>query len=151
MIMAKTKTTQADIQDTATEAFTAGAEQFAHAQAKFMNFFSSFNELTKGNLEAMKVSATAATKGFESLNHAATAYTKEATAATQDGFAAFRAIKTPTEFLDLSQSNTKAQYDHFAAQAAKMTELMVKVMGEVTQPLSNRYAVAMDQMAKVAA
>jgi phasin family protein len=150
-IMAKTKTTQADMQDTATEAFAAGTEQFAQVQAKFMNFFNSFSDLAKGNLEAMKVSATAATKGFETLSHAATAYTKDAAAATQDGFAALRAVKTPTEFLELSQSRTKAQYDHFAAEASKMTELLVKVTGEVTQPLSNRYAVAMDQVAKAAA
>jgi hypothetical protein len=149
--MAKTKTTQADIQDTATEAFAAGTEQFAQAQAKFMNLFNSFSDLAKGNLEAMKTSTAAATKGFEILSQAAGVYTKEAATATQDGFAALRAVKSPIEFLELSQSRTKAQYDHFAAEASKMAELLVKVAGEVTQPLSNRYAVALDQVTKSAA
>ncbi len=148
--MAKTKTPQDDMHETANHAFTATAAPYAQVQEQFMSFFSNFSDMAKGNLEAFKASATAATKGFESLGQATTAFTKDASAATQDGFAALRNVKTPAEFFELSQSRTKAQYDHFAAEASKMTEILMKIAGEVTQPLSNRYAVAMDQVAKAA-
>ncbi len=146
--MAKTKTMQGDMNETVTDPLTASAAPYAQFQEQFMSFFSGFGELAKGNLEAFKASAVAASKGFESLGQAAADYTKDAAAATQDGFAALRAVKTPAEFLELSQSRTKAQYDHFAAEASKMTEMLVKMTGEITQPLSNRYAVAMDQVVK---
>jgi hypothetical protein len=148
--MAKIKTTAADINETVTDAFAAGTAQFEQAQAQFSSFFSNFGELAKANLEAFKASGAAATKGFETLAQAATSYTKDAAAATQDGFAALRAVKTPKEFFEINQSRAKAQYDHFAAEASKMTELLVKVAGDVTQPLSNQYAVAMDQVTKAA-
>jgi hypothetical protein len=146
--MATTKPLQDKMNETVNDAFTASAAPYAQAQEQFMSFFSNFSELAKGNLDAFKASATAASKGFESLGQAVTLYTKDAAAATQDGFAALRAVKTPAEFFELSQSRTKAQYDHFAAEASKMTEMLVKMTGEITQPLSNRYAVAMDQVAK---
>lgn len=146
--MAKTKTMQDEMNETVTNGFSESAAPYAQFQEQFMSFFSGFGELTKGNLDAFKASAMAASKGFESLGQAATLYTKDAAAATQDGFAALRAVKTPAEFFELSQSRTKAHYDHFAAEASKMTEMLVKMTGEITQPLSNRYAVAMDQVAK---
>jgi hypothetical protein len=148
--MAKTKTTQDTAHETVADAFTAGTAHYAQIQEQFMSFFSGFGDLAKDNLDAFKASASAVAKGFESLGQAATVYTKDAAAATQDGFTALRAVKTPAEFFELSQSRTKAHYDHFAAEASKMTELMMKMAGDVTQPLSSRYAVAMDQVAKTA-
>jgi phasin family protein len=142
--MSKTKTTQAN------DATAAGAAQFEQAQAQFTSFFNSFTELAKGNLEAFKASGAAVATGFETLSQAATSYTKDAAAATQDSFAALRAAKTPKEFFELNQSRAKAHYDHFAAEASKMSELLIKVASDVTQPLSNQYAVAMDQATKAA-
>ncbi len=148
--MSKTKTVQAEAVANAKEAFAAGSERFEQAQAQMMTMFGSFGDLAKGNMEAFSAAAAAATKGFEVLTQAATGYTKDATAATQETFAALRTAKTPKEFFELNQTRAKAHYDHFAGEASKMTELLVKVAGEVSQPISNRYAVAMDQVTKAA-
>jgi phasin family protein len=144
------KTTMADATETMTDAFAAGTERFEQAQAQMMSFFTSFGDLAKGNLEAFKAASTAATKGFEVLGKAAADYTKDAAAATQETFATLRTAKSPKEFFELNQARTKTHFDHFAGEASKMTELLVKVAGEVSQPLSNRYAVAMDQVTKAA-
>jgi phasin family protein len=148
--MAKTKTVQAEATETVTNAFAAGTERFEQAQAQMMSFFTNFGDLAKGNMEAFKAASAAATKGFEVLGKAAADYTKDAAAATQETFATLRTAKTPKEFFELNQSRTKAHFDHFAGEASKMTELLVKVAGDVTQPISNRYAVAMDQATKAA-
>jgi hypothetical protein len=148
--MAKTKTVQAEATETVTNAFAAGAERFEQAQAQFMSFWTNFGDVAKDNMEAFKAASAAATQGFDVVSKAAAGYTKDASAATQETFTALREVKTPKEFFELNQSRAKAHYDHFAAETAKMTELLVKVAGDVVQPLSTRYAVAMDQFSKAA-
>jgi hypothetical protein len=136
--------------ETADTSFAAGTNYFEQAQTQMMQIFSGFGDFAKGNIDALNVATTAATKGLEVLGQAASSYTRDAASAAQDSFAALRGVKTPKEFFELNQSRSKAQYDHFVAETAKMTELLMKVTGEITQPLSSRYAVAMDQMTKTA-
>nr|WP_263973939.1 phasin family protein [Sphingomonas aliaeris] len=60
------------------------------------------------------------------------------------------AIKSPTDFFKLQSDYARAAFDSLVAQTSKNTETMLKLAGEVAQPISNRVAVAVEKV-KIAA
>lgn len=143
--MAKIKSFENDATEVVEAVLHNSAERLQQTQNQMLKAFETANAMAKANLEAVTAAATAATKGFEVLTKAVAGYTKESAAVTQETLAAIRGAKNAKDFLDLNQNRAKAHYDHFIAEASKMTELLVKVSGEIVEPLSNRYAVAVDQ------
>ncbi|MEO6215677.1 MAG: phasin family protein, partial [Sphingomonas sp.] len=60
------------------------------------------------------------------------------------------AVKSPTDFFKLHSDYVRSAFDSVVAQTSKNTEAMLKLAGEVAQPISNRVAVAVEK-AKIAA
>lgn len=108
-------------------------------------------DITKGNLEALVESSKIAAKGLETLGQSAAEYGRahfEKTSATLKSFAS---VKSPTEFFQLHSELMTSAFDTMAAETAKTSEAVLKLAGEIAQPLSSRVAIVSDKMKALAA
>ncbi|MEH3107991.1 MAG: phasin family protein [Sphingomonas fennica] len=103
-------------------------------------------EFTKGNVEAIVASARVAAKGSEALVQDAAEYGKKSFEQATAAFKGLASAKSPTELFQLQSDYAKTSFDAAVAEASKTSEAMLKLMGEVFQPLSNRYAVASEKV-----
>lgn len=115
--------------------------------AKLVEDVTAFN---KGNLEAFVESSRIAARGFESLGQDAAAFAKQSFEQSAAAMRQLATVKSPTEFLKLHGDLVRQSFDQAVAQGSRQTETVLKLAGEVAQPISNRFAVAMEK-AKVAA
>lgn len=134
-----------------TQSMFADMNEKAKAQAeKSTKLVAEATEFAKGNVEAMVESGKIAAKGLEVIGQDAADYGRRsfehATAALKN----MSAVKSPTDFFKLQSDYVRASFDAMVAETSKNTEAMLKLAGEAAQPLSNRFAMAMEK-AKVAA
>jgi phasin family protein len=105
-------------------------------------------EFTKGNMEAMIACAKAATTGAEVMAREMAEHAKIRFEATSNAWKAMATAKTPNELFQYQNDFMKSQMDASIAAMSQMTETMLKVVGDVTQPLSNRVALAAEHVKK---
>lgn len=103
-------------------------------------------EFTKGNVEALVASARVAAKGAEALTQEAADYGKKSFEHATGAMKSFASVKSPTELFQLQSDFAKSSFDSAVAEASKVSESMVKLMGDIFQPLSSRYAVAAEKI-----
>jgi phasin family protein len=103
-------------------------------------------ELTKGNVEAVIASTKVAAKGAETLTHEISDYSKKSLESATAAMKSFAAVKSPTELFQLQSEFAKTAFDTAVSEASKMSETWMKLANEVAQPISNRYAVAVEKM-----
>lgn len=101
-------------------------------------------EFQKGNLEAMMTSGRVASNGAQEIAKYSAEYGRSTIEKANANARQFATVKSPTEFFQLQGEIAKQTLDAMVAEGAKFTESYMKLMGEVTQPLSNRVAVAVD-------
>jgi len=111
-----------------------------------MKSMTEVNEFAKGNIEALMASAKAATAGAEMLAAKAAETSKKSFEETSLAIKSMTAAKTPNEYMQMQNDFAKAQFDHAVATWSHMSETMLKLAGEVVQPLSSRMAVAAETM-----
>ncbi|MFX7060050.1 phasin family protein, partial [Acinetobacter baumannii] len=58
----------------------------------------------------------------------------------------FASVKSPTELFQLQSDYARSSFDALVAETSKTTEAMLKLAGEVFQPISNRFAVAAEKI-----
>ena len=109
------------------------------------------SELTKGNFDAVVESSKIATKGIETLSQEAVEYGRRSFEKSTATFKSFAAVKTPAEFFQLQSELLSASLDSFASEAAKNSEAMLKLVGDVSKPISNRVAIVTDKVKSLAA
>jgi phasin family protein len=109
------------------------------------------SEFSKGNVEAFVESSKVAAKGVESLSQEAADYARKTLENSTSAFKTFASAKSPTEFFRLQSDYAKSYFDNAVAESSKITEAWLKLAGDVAQPLSNRYAVAVEKIKQVAA
>ncbi|MDB5695404.1 MAG: hypothetical protein JWN21_947 [Sphingomonas bacterium] len=143
-------TTIENMTQTATEktqaAFADMSGRAQDAMAKSTRLFADWNDFNKGNVEALVESSKLAFAGMQTL--------------AQDGAAAMRkhfedatatartmsSVKSPTEFVKLQGDYVRQQFDGLVAETSRSTESMMKLMGEVAQPVANRVALAVEKV-----
>jgi phasin family protein len=126
------------------------SNRFTSAFAKSSKLSEEMVEFAKGNVEAMIASSKVAAKASESLGHEAAEYGKKHFEAATAAFKSFATVKSPTELFQLQSEFAKASFDSMVAEASRVSESMMKVAGEVAQPLSNRYALAAEKIKSAA-
>ena len=108
-------------------------------------------ELGRGNVEALVASSKVAAKGVETLSQDAANYSRarfeEATAA----FKSFTDVKSATDFFKLQGDFARSAFDSAVAQSARVSENVLKLAGDVAEPLTSRYAVAAERVKTLAA
>lgn len=105
-------------------------------------------EFSKGNFEAVIVSAKAAAEGAELITRSFVEISKKSFEDAQNALQGIMSAKTPNEAFQLQNEYAKAQFDAAVATLSKFSETFLKVAGEVTQPLSKRVGLAADNVKK---
>ena len=121
-------------------------ERTKAAVEKSTQLFADMNDFSKGNVEALVESSKIAAKGIETMGQEAADYTRKsfegATAAMRD----LASVKTPADFMKLQSDFVRTAFDSLVAETSKTTEAMLKLAGDVAQPISNRVAVAAEKI-----
>jgi phasin family protein len=103
-------------------------------------------EFAKGNVEALMTSSRLAAKGAETLGAEAAAYSKKSLETATSAFKGFAAAKSPTELFKLQSDYARSSFDAAVAESSKFSEAMMKLFGEITQPISSRVALAAEKI-----
>lgn len=138
-----------NFENASTQAYTVFAdlnERTKAAVEKSTKMVEEANEFAKGNIEALVESGRIAAKGFEALGQEAADYSRRsfehATAAMKN----LASVKSPTDFFKLQSDYLRGAFDSYVAEASKHTEAMIKLAGDAAQPISNRFAVAVEKV-----
>ena len=150
-------TTAETVTETTTAATSKGAQIFADmnerakgAAERGAKLFDEVNGFTKGNVEALVESGRIAAKGFEAMGQEAADYARRQMETATANMRQLASVKSPTEFVKLQADFTRAAFDQAVAETSRSTEAMLKLAGEVVQPISNRFALAADRIKSVA-
>jgi phasin family protein len=108
-------------------------------------------ELTKGNVEAYVASAKLAAKGAETLGQEVAEFGRKSFEDASAALKGFAEVKSPTDLFRLQSEFARAQFDAFVAESSKLSETVLKLAGEVAQPITSRYAVAAEKAKAVVA
>lgn len=148
--MATTSETAGFATDKFQSLFSDMGQRFKSSFEKSAKLGEEMVDLTKGNVEAVVASARVAAKGSEQLGQEAVDYGKKSLESAVAAMRGFASVKSPTELFQLQSEFAKSSFDSAVAQASKLSESMLKLAGEVAQPLSSRYAVAAEKIKSAA-
>ena len=108
-------------------------------------------ELGRGNVEAIVASSKVAAKGVEGLSQDAANYSRKSFENASSAFKSFAEVKSPTDFFKLQGDFARSAFDAAVAQSARVSENMLKLAGDVAEPLTSRYTVAAERVKTLAA
>ena len=148
--------------DRTIEAGKAAAEQIktvfgdANARAKTAieksaKIVEELTELTRGNVEALVASSKVAAKGVETLSQDAAEYGRKSFEDASAAFKSFAEVKSATDFFRLQGDYARGAFDAAMAESARLSETVLKLAGDVAEPINSRYAVAAERVKTLAA
>jgi phasin family protein len=111
-----------------------------------MKSLDELSDMARANVDALIASARVATAGVEQVMTHLTEVSKSSFEATTAAVKGLAAAKTPNELMQLQSDFAKAQFDHAVSEYSKLSEMMVKLAGEVMEPVQNQVALATDKM-----
>jgi phasin family protein len=139
-----------DAANQAQAAFGDYSNRFKTAFEKSSKIGEELVDFAKGNVEAVIASSKVAAKASESLGQEAAEYGKKHFEAATTAFKSFATVKSPTELFQLQSEYAKSAFDSLFAEASRISETMMKVAGDVAQPISTRYALAAEKIKSTA-
>lgn len=116
------------------------------ALEKTQGMFADVTEFNKGNVEALVESSKIAAKGIETMGQDAAEYTRKSFENMTAIVKTLSTVKSPTEFMKLQSDYMRTSFDSMVAESSKTTETMLKLAGEIVQPISNRVAIAAEKI-----
>jgi phasin family protein len=108
-------------------------------------------ELTRGNVEALVASSKIAAKGVEALSQDAAEYGRKAFEEASATLKSFAEVKSATDFFKLQGDYARAAFDSAVAESARLSETVLKLAGDVAEPITSRYTVAAERVKTLAA
>ncbi len=138
--------TVSDVTERATFMFNDMNGRAKDAMAKGTKAVEELVEFSKGNLEALVASGRVAAKGAEEIAKYSAEYGRSTIEKANATARQFASVKSPTEFFQLQGDIAKQTLDALVAEGSKFTENYLKLLGEVSQPISNRVAIAADKV-----
>ena len=111
------------------------------AMEKSAKIAEEFVDLTRGNVEALVASSKVAAKGVETLSQEAAEF----------GRKSFAEVKSATDFFKLQSDFARSAFDAAVAESAKVSEAVLKIAGDVAEPITSRYSVAAERVKTLAA
>jgi len=121
------------------------------AMEKNAKIIEELDELGRGNVEALVASSKVAAKGVETLSQDAANYSRKSFEDATAAFKSFTDVKSATDFFKLQGDFARSAFDSAVAQSARMSENVLKLAGDVAEPLTSRYAVAAERVKTLAA
>ena len=126
-------------------------ERAKTAMEKSTKVIEEMTELTKGNVEAIVASSKVAAKGVETLGQEAAEYSRRSFEEASAALKSFAEVKSATDFFRLQSDYARSAFDSLVAETSKMSEQVIKLAGEVAEPLTSRYSVAAERVKNIAA
>jgi phasin family protein len=111
-----------------------------------MKSLDEITDMARGNVEALMASARTAATGIEQIATHIADVSRKSFEEASNAARAMTAAKTPNELMQLQSDYNKGQFDAAVAEFSKLSEMMVKLAGEVMEPMQNRIALATDKM-----
>jgi phasin family protein len=102
--------------------------------------------LSKGNIEAVVASTKVAAKGLETIGQEVAEYSRKSFEDASAALKGFAEAKSATDFFRLQSDFARTQFDSLVAESSRLSETMLKLAGDVAQPLTNRASVAADKV-----
>lgn len=127
-------------------AFSELSEKTKAGVEKSTKAFEELSALTKGNVEALVESSKIAVKGVEGLGQSAAEFGRSNFEKTSAAMKSFASIKTPAEFFQLHSELVSGAFDEFAKETAKNSEALLKLAGDVVQPISSRVSLMTEKV-----
>jgi phasin family protein len=103
-------------------------------------------ELSKGNVEAFVASTKIVAKGLETVGQDVAEYSRKSFEDASAALKGFAEVKSATDFFRLQSDFARAQFDGFVSESSKLSETMIKLAGDVAEPLASRYSVAAERV-----
>ncbi|WP_439545986.1 phasin family protein [Sandarakinorhabdus sp.] len=136
--------------ETAINSGKAAMEQVAakskEAVEASMKSLDEMNDMARANVDALIASARVATAGVEQVVAHLTEVSKKSFEESTAMMKNLAAAKTPNDLMQLQTEYAKAQFDTAVSEYSKLTEMMVKLAGEIMEPVQNQVALASDKM-----
>ena len=126
-------------------------ERAKGAMERGQRFVEELTDLTRGNVEAFVASTKVAARGVETLSQEAADYSRRSFEEASAALRSFAEVKSPTDFFRLQSDFARSAFDNVIAESSKMSEAMMKLAGEVAEPITSRYAVAAERAKTLAA
>jgi phasin family protein len=108
-------------------------------------------DLTRGNVEALVASSKVAAKGVETMSQDAADYGRKSFENASAALKGFTEVKSATDFFKLQGDYARSAFDAAVAESARLSETVLKIAGDVAEPLNSRYAVAAERVKSLAA
>ena len=121
------------------------------AMEKGAKIVEEFADLTRGNVEAIVASSKVAAKGVETLSQDAAEYSRKSFEEASSALKTFAEAKSATDFFRLQSDFARTAFDNAIAESARISETMVKLAGDVAEPITSRYTVAAERVKTLAA
>ena len=121
------------------------------AMEKSAKIIEELAELGRGNVEAFVASSKVAAKGVESLSQDAAEYSRKSFEEASAALKGFAEVKSATDFFKLQGDFARAAFDAAVAESARVSETVLKLAGEVAEPITSRYNVAAERVKTLAA
>jgi len=104
------------------------------------------NAFAKGNVEALVESGKIAAKGMETIGQESADFTRKSFEKATATMKEMSSVKSPADFFKLQSDFVRETFDSMIAVTSKNTETMMKLAGDAAQPVSSRYAVAVEKV-----
>ena len=108
-------------------------------------------DLTRGNVEAFVASSKVAAKGVETLSQDAAEYSRKSFEEASAALKGFAEVRSATDFFKLQGDFARSAFDSAVAESARLSETVLKLAGEVAEPITSRYTVAAERVKTLAA
>ena len=105
----------------------------------------------KGNVEALVAASKIAARGVETIGQEVAEFSRKSFEEASATLRSFAEVKSPTDFFRLQSEFARSQFDSMIAESSKLSEAMIKIAGEVAEPLTSRYSVAAERVKSVVA
>ena len=107
-------------------------------------------DLARGNVEALVASSKVAARGIETLSQEAAEFGRKSFEEASATVRTFAEVRSATDFFRLQSEFAKSQFDSIVAESSKLSEAVIKLAGEVAEPITSRYSVAAERVKSVA-
>ena len=153
--MANTNSKAAETGQIAAEQFRAAFgdinERAKAAAEKSAKIVEELADLTRGNVEALVASSKIAAKGVETMSQDAAEYSRKSFEEASAVLKSFAEVKSATDFFRLQGDYARSAFDAAVAESARVSETVLKLAGDVAEPINSRYSVAAERVKTLAA
>jgi phasin family protein len=121
-------------------------ERAKSAMERNTRFAEELTELSRGNVEALVASTKVAARGLETIGQEVAEFGRKSFEDASAALRGFAEVKSPADFFRLQTEFARSQFDNMVAETSKLSETMIKLAGDVAEPMTNRATVAAERV-----